>query len=453
MLVCPKREGQKYEKALEWGIPVVGMEWIEQVAGSVESKPRERSEVEGKTDVDEVQESPKAVSGEEVAVEGQEYTQDHGQETFIPVQPSSLYSPDKSKSSIWNQNQAETASGSKGSGRLDTVNSKGNRKAAASAPAKAKSKSKLPTQVRGEPTMPCLDTDIIPSSRTPSPMWSNPKDSSHKPVALDPTLPSLSNPPSSSVSSGIQLLSSSKAHSSSSSVSSKNQSEPASALAERRASLSPVKVDLARTRALHDSIASLLGKRERLNSEMDIGSGDVNGDNAEESQEGGGDETGSMRQTRGRAAKASGAGNGKPAAKPKPRPKPKPKASAKAKSSEQEEQALAEPEAPPTTKPKPKPRPRARGKAAAAKESLHTDTNQERTVDSPPPTKRSRPLRGKTNDISSSTLTLPMEIQVDSQTLDEMNMDDSPEGQSLRVTYEDPSQRDERKRLLDLLGS
>lgn len=27
-LLCPTRTGAKYEKALEWGVPVVGMEWL-----------------------------------------------------------------------------------------------------------------------------------------------------------------------------------------------------------------------------------------------------------------------------------------------------------------------------------------------------------------------------------------------------------------------------------------
>lgn len=31
-LLCPSREGKKFEKAPEWGIEVVGMEWLHAVA-------------------------------------------------------------------------------------------------------------------------------------------------------------------------------------------------------------------------------------------------------------------------------------------------------------------------------------------------------------------------------------------------------------------------------------
>lgn len=31
-LICPSMTGKKYEKAKEWGVPVVGMEWLERVA-------------------------------------------------------------------------------------------------------------------------------------------------------------------------------------------------------------------------------------------------------------------------------------------------------------------------------------------------------------------------------------------------------------------------------------
>lgn len=31
-LLCPSRSGAKYDKALEWGVPVVTMEWLEDMA-------------------------------------------------------------------------------------------------------------------------------------------------------------------------------------------------------------------------------------------------------------------------------------------------------------------------------------------------------------------------------------------------------------------------------------
>lgn len=31
-LLCPSRTGAKHDKALEWGIPVIGMEWMSEIA-------------------------------------------------------------------------------------------------------------------------------------------------------------------------------------------------------------------------------------------------------------------------------------------------------------------------------------------------------------------------------------------------------------------------------------
>lgn len=38
-MVCPSRMGQKYEKAIEWGIPVVDLEWVYGLAMQQDPSP------------------------------------------------------------------------------------------------------------------------------------------------------------------------------------------------------------------------------------------------------------------------------------------------------------------------------------------------------------------------------------------------------------------------------
>lgn len=48
-LLCPSREGTKFDKAVEWGIPVVDMQWLRRIVheGVV---PSDRAEPEAGTD-------------------------------------------------------------------------------------------------------------------------------------------------------------------------------------------------------------------------------------------------------------------------------------------------------------------------------------------------------------------------------------------------------------------